>query len=424
METLTQARLDRAIRQRDRVMGEHQPYERQLLRDHAVRGFYVAVHAESVAYWFNYRPRGKDQDGKRPGSRFIRIGDGGTHALAEARAIASELRRRVQRGEDPKHDDIEARELARHQRDASLAAARSRLTLEQRLAAYQSALEGRGMTRKHMRLESARVRHSLTPRDGGAGLASLSPEQVTHDLIERVLATVPAKSRMNHFGALDRFLRWCLKGSDKLPATQGFDRHEKPKAPPPRQRVLRLEELAQLWRAAEGLWSPLARDVLQFLIAVPCRRSEARAMRWADVDLTAAVWSQPTSKNTLPHQFPLNRLAQEILHRRKAAETERPFPFARFDALMVRLREAVPSLPDWRLHDFRRSFASTLADAGVNEVLLDLTLNHAASRTRGGVLGIYQRAERWDERVRAMAAWSDHISGALGENVTSLRRLG
>jgi hypothetical protein len=63
-----------------------------------------------------------------------------------------------------------------------------------------------------------------------------------------------------------------------------------------------------------------------------------------------------------------------------------------------------------------------LADAGFNEVLLDLTLNHAASRSRGGVLGVYQRSERWDERVAALAAWNEHLDRALGANVTPLRR--
>jgi integrase len=418
MEKLTQARLDRAIRHRDRTMGERLPYERQLLRDHEVRGFYVAVHAESIAYWFNYRPHGKDPDGRRPSSRFVRIGDGGTHALAEAREAARELRRRVQKGEDPKTDDAQARELARAGRDAALAQARTRLTCEQRLSAYQSALQGRGHTEKHRKLELARTRHSLT----AGGLAGLLPEEINHAQIEQALATVPPKSRLVHFGALDRFLRWSLKGTDRLPATAGFDRHEKPKAPPSRQRVLRPDELAQLWHAAGGLPSPLATDVTQFLIAVPARRSEARAMRWTDVDLAARVWTQPTSKNGFAHAFPLNRLALEILHRRKAAGGDAPFPFTRFDPLVSRLRELLPELPNWRLHDLRRSFASTLADAGFSESVLDLVLNHAASRTRGGVLGVYQRAERWDERVRALDAWADSLERALGENVTPLLR--
>jgi integrase len=420
VEKLTQAAIARAVRERDRQLGNRLPYTRQVLRDHEVPGFAAIINEQSITYQFGYRPHGKDADGSRQGSRFVRIGDHASHALAEAREVARDLRRRVQKGEDPKLDDERGRVLARHQRDAELAAARSRVTLEMRLPVYEAALQGRNHTAKHRKLELARIRHSLT----AGGLADLLPEEVSHGLVEQVLGTVPAKSRQTFFGTLDRFLRWTLKGTGKLPATAGFDRHEKPKAPPSRQRVLRLEELAQLWRASEGLWSPLAQDVLRFLIAVPARRSEVRAMRWADIDLAAKVWTQPTSKNGLSHVFPLNPLALEILCRRKASGTDRPFPFTRFDPLVMRLRKFLPEVPDWRLHDFRRSFASTLADVGYNESVLDLVLNHAASQTRGGVTGVYQRSQRWVERVAALDAWAEVLSRALGDNVTPLRRVG
>jgi integrase len=426
MEKLTQARLDRAIRQRDRIMGERQPYQRQLLRDHDVRGFYVAVHGESIAYWFNYRPH-YQSGGRRPSSRFIRIGDGATHALAEAREVARDLRRRVQKGEDPKPDDLHARVIARQDREAAVAQARGRLTCNARLPAYQSALEGRGHTAKHLALELARVRRCLAPREGEPGLGALQPDEITHILVEQALAAIPVKSRLPHFGALDRFLRWCLKGTGKLPATQDFDRHERPKAGPSRRRVLKPEELAALWRATETLRADDC-DVMQFLLAVPCRREEAIKATWADIDLSARTWDQPTSKNDEPHRFPLNRLAMEILQRRQATrrnvDSARPFSGVRFDRAITGMRAVVPDLADWRPHDFRRSFETLLAEAGHNETVLDLIINHKASRTRGGVKGIYQRSERWDERVAALDAWAELLSRTLGDNVTPLRRLG
>jgi integrase len=334
-------------------------------------------------------------------------------------------------GEDPKLDDAHARELARHQRDAELAAARSRLTCEMRLAAYQDVLAGRALRSRHHKLEIARIRSLLAQN----GLAALPPEAISHGLIELALTAAPPKSRWAHFGALDRFLRWCLRGTDKLPATAGFDRHEKPKPPEARERVLRLDELATIWRAAEALWSPLATDLIQFLITTPCRRGEASAARWRDIDLTARTWSQPISKNGQSHLFALNERAMAILTRRRKASGGRPedhvfhgaqtgTPFTVWSFLLRRLHAALPELRDWRLHDFRRSFASTLADAGVDETLLDLCLNHRASRTRGGVLGIYQRSTRWSERVAALDTWNDAIECAIGGNVTPLRKRG
>ena len=40
-------------------------------------------------------------------------------------------------------------------------------------------------------------------------------------------------------------------------------------------------------------------------------------------------------------------------------------------------------------------------------------LNHRQSATRGGVLGVYQRASRWPEQVRAMELWGRLLAAAI-----------
>ena len=79
---------------------------------------------------------------------------------------------------------------------------------------------------------------------------------------------------------------------------------------------------------------------------------------------------------------------------------------------------------DFTLHDFRRSFVSGLADR-FDETRLDLTLNHAASSSRGGVKGVYQRATHWPERVAMMEAWADMLMHAVagGADVLQLREV-
>jgi integrase len=67
----------------------------------------------------------------------------------------------------------------------------------------------------------------------------------------------------------------------------------------------------------------------------------------------------------------------------------------------------------WVWHDFRRSFATALAESGVSETVADAVLNHRQSATRGGVLGVYQRASRWPEQVAAMKAWWRLLDAAL-----------
>lgn len=70
-------------------------------------------------------------------------------------------------------------------------------------------------------------------------------------------------------------------------------------------------------------------------------------------------------------------------------------------------------MADWTWHDFRRSFATALGEAGIPETVADAILNHRQSATRGGVLGVYQRARRWPEQMRAMEHWGRLLAEAI-----------
>ena len=45
-------------------------------------------------------------------------------------------------------------------------------------------------------------------------------------------------------------------------------------------------------------------------------------------------------------------------------------------------------------------------------------LKHRQSATRGGVLGVYQRASRWPEQVRAMQLWGRLLTDAIDGRTT------
>jgi hypothetical protein len=74
---------------------------------------------------------------------------------------------------------------------------------------------------------------------------------------------------------------------------------------------------------------------------------------------------------------------------------------------------AVSGITGWRFHDMRRSFASALGEAGIPEAVADAVPNHRQSATRGGVLGVYQRAERWPEQMAAMQRWGELLAAAI-----------
>jgi integrase len=149
-------------------------------------------------------------------------------------------------------------------------------------------------------------------------------------------------------------------------------------------------------------------------------------MDWQHVDLQAGIWSQPgrLTRNRDSHRLHLHPLALDILRaRHEAAGHPRQgfiFPAPRstkavdtFTKIKAALTQAAPDLTGWWFHDMRRSFATALGEAGIPEAIADAILNHRQSATRGGVLGVYQRASRWPEQVKAMELWGRLLAAAI-----------
>jgi integrase len=155
-------------------------------------------------------------------------------------------------------------------------------------------------------------------------------------------------------------------------------------------------------------------------------------MEWSHVDLVAAEWRQPSymTKNRDPHRLHLHTLAMDVLRKRRKATGGNGLVFPApksgdvvdtFSDMKAALTEAARpengedsgAVSEWTWHDFRRSFATALGEASIPEVVADAILNHRQSATRGGVLGVYQRASRWPEQVKAMELWGRLLATAI-----------
>ena len=65
----------------------------------------------------------------------------------------------------------------------------------------------------------------------------------------------------------------------------------------------------------------------------------------------------------------------------------------------------------WTPHDLRRSFATRLADLGVQPHVIEAALNHVSGRP--AVAGIYNRSLYAAEKAKALDLWADHIAAVL-----------
>jgi integrase len=84
-----------------------------------------------------------------------------------------------------------------------------------------------------------------------------------------------------------------------------------------------------------------------------------------------------------------------------------------FSKIMTQLHKA-SATSYWTYHDCRRTFASHLGEAGQDRDVVDGILNHKASSTSSGVMGVYNRSTRWPAQVAVMNVWGKMLGGFVG----------
>jgi integrase len=179
-----------------------------------------------------------------------------------------------------------------------------------------------------------------------------------------------------------------------------------------RERVLTDDELGAIWRKlGEDQFS----DIVRLLILTGQRREEIGSLRWSEVHKDRIVLPPSRTKNRRQHEVPLAPQARVIIQR-QLRHKGRDLIFGIGEggysgwsdakaALDARLR-----LPDWRLHDLRRSCATGLAELGVLPHIIEAILNHVSGH-RAGVAGIYNRARYEGEMRDALDRWARYVEG-------------
>jgi integrase len=396
--------------------------QRLIIRDAACPGLVLFVNPTGMRYEYAYRPRGTDPvTGKRWGTRAVTLGNPASLSVEQARIEANRLKGSVQTGGDP---------LAAKKAEQVAARKARGLTLGALFADYTAALPRRPKLRgaglpspRHVAGELAHVGAALDAM-GARGLPAgdLDAAMIRRAMV--ALADKPAVAR-GRYGALSRFCDWLIEDHHLAVNPCGqVARSRRPKAVASRAHYITLPDLARLWRAAEAL-APLYRDLARLLIAIPCRRGDVASLDWKALDLDGAVWTQAqyTTKNGEPHRLHLHPLALDILQARYQA-AGRPKAGLVFAAPRSGLRvntwskvklalDEAAGLTGWRWHDCRRSFATALGEAGIPEAVADAVLNHRQSATRGGVMGVYQRAQRWPEQKAVTAQWGAILAAAI-----------
>lgn len=192
-----------------------------------------------------------------------------------------------------------------------------------------------------------------------------------------------------------------------------------------RTRIFDDNELRIIWRAAEANGSFGA--LVRLLLLTAQRRDKVASMRWEDIE--NGIWTIPAEKREKGNAnvLKLPDVACDVIEAQPRLAGN-PFVFAgkgrgraqNHTLLKAAFVAKLPPMPQWGLHDLRRTARSLMSRAGVRPDVAERVLGHALA----GVEGIYDRHQYTEEKAHALKALAGLIAKIVNPpsgNVLELR---
>lgn len=412
-------------------------------------GLYLLIHPSNKKVWALRYRRPRDNrpakltlgtvfsadDGSEPDVNPV---IGGHLSLAGARRLVGELKHEIALGRDPGAAHIAKKRNTSTTHDAFGSAARDFIL------GYRIRKTGK----QPRRMEGTARMIGLQPMEDGtlniipgsltARWRDIPISEIDEDMIYRVIDEarvkgVPGLQRRNTgeseprarslHSVLSVLFGWLkLKRRIKVDPTATLDA---PTAPKARDRVLSDDEIKKLWSTCDDEGFPFG-PIIKLLLLTGCRLNEIAGMKWSELDkgLTTLSLLGERTKNNEKHSVAISQLSKSIfegIDRIPGCDliftTNGERPVSGWSKLKRRI-DATMNIPDWRLHDLRRTAASGMQRIGVRVEVIERALNHI-SGSYSGVAGTYQRDPMVDDTRAALKKWADYI-----EDIIAGRKVG
>ena len=155
-----------------------------------------------------------------------------------------------------------------------------------------------------------------------------------------------------------------------------------------RDRFLQPDELPRFFEALANEHNEAARDFFMISLLTGARKSNVLAMRWKDINFTAATWRIEETKNGEAQTVHLPSQAMELLKERKlASDSPWVFPSASASGHLADPKKAwerilrAAGIEDLRIHDLRRTLGSYQAATGANGYIIGKSLGHKSQQS-------------------------------------------
>lgn len=385
---------------------------RQEVPDDAVSGLYLIVQPSGALSWaVRTKLDGKtakvtlgryDEEGSgleridRPSSKQVLN-------ITEARALAERVKADAKRGHDPRQSKTE------------------RFSLEYWLDEFIKAARSTGFKGRPVKASTADeydriIRTDIKPRwKHVTDIRALDYRDV-----EKLIDKLDPGARRNAFALLSTFFRW--KAVIRIVGRNVIELAHSPPKPQSRDRVLSHDEIKAVWNAATACDYPFG-ALVQLLLLTGQRRDEIANLKWSELSDTfdTITFEGSRTKNGRAHIVPIPQLATAIIKTlpRVAISPDKmsdyvfttigTTPFSGFSNGKIALeKHCDPTLPDWHLHDLRRTVSTELAKLRVTQEVTEAILNHKSGKV-SGVAAIYNRYEYADEKREALKLWADRL---------------
>jgi integrase len=193
-----------------------------------------------------------------------------------------------------------------------------------------------------------------------------------------------------------------------------------------RARILADDEIRAVWKAAEanGTFGALVR----LLLLTAQRRDKVVSMNWDDVSIDG-TWTIPAAarEKGTAGELVLPPDALDIV-RSQLHLGKNPYVLAGrgnghingFSKAKRQFDAKLPKIPQWQLHDLRRTARSLMARAGVRPEIAERVMGHAIA----GIEGVYDRHSYRTEKADALRRLAALIDGIISprEDVLPMAR--
>jgi integrase len=251
-------------------------------------------------------------------------------------------------------------------------AIRSAPTIAELCDAYIADMDAGRITGKKIstvKSDKSRIVTHIRPKLGKLKVAS-----VTREHVENFMHSLSAGSAKRVTGLLGAIFSFGVKkGLRETNPVHGVDKPTDAK----RMRRLSDAEYAQLGSALDGKVAPIPASVSKLLVLTGWRTSEAKNLRWSELDLPRQIATLGDTKSGMSVR-PLSKIAVEIIEAQPTKDDfvfsyERGQPIANLRPHFLKLEMPDDVSP----HTLRHSFASLAADMGHSDNTIASLLGHS-----------------------------------------------